>query len=265
MKNRLMLTALGVVLVAGANAQIAMSGVNTAWVEISGTGTNIGAVSDDSETIVNPGFGGNALLAGGTSITIGNNGAIIWNPNATTTQIGYSNGDLTTMAASDSTNLGNAGLGPRQFLAVQWDDLFPSSTSTTGIFYQMQGSNLIVEWQNEDNFNATGSGVISFEAIIYGSGGPAYMDYVYNDTLYAAGQTAYNDGAAATIGYKDWGVSGRGDAQWSLNTASVAGWVENGGGNGPHGVRFAPVPEPASMAVLGIGALVLLRRRNRKA
>lgn len=53
------------------------------FTDISATGTSIGSITDDSELIVTgaaltaAGFNGNGLLAGGVSIRVGTNGAVI--------------------------------------------------------------------------------------------------------------------------------------------------------------------------------------------
>lgn len=258
----------------GANAQLSVSAESTAFTDISTSGTSIGAISDDSETIIGAasiaGYGGNALLAAGRDIMIGNNGCILWGASAgdaftNANQIGYTNASLVGLVAANLTNTGNGGLGPRQFLAVNWDDHLPAAAGGTGIFYQVIGGNLIVQWNNEDLFAASGTGVGTWEAIIYAGLGPngQYMDYVFNDTDYGAGAAA-NDGASSTFGFKDWVGGGLNDAQWAFNTSSVTGWVASGGGTGPHAIKFTPVPEPGTFIALGLGALGLAAARRRK-
>ncbi len=284
--------ALGLVgLAAQANAGVVIQASNVAWVDISTTGTSIGAISDDSETTIaggTLGFGGNDLLAGGVAIRIGNNGGVIWGNSAADTftnsdQVGYVNRtDFGTMAAGNGGDTGNGGLGARQFLAVLWDDNFPSTaTGAIGdIRYKMVGTDLVVAWINEDHFNAQGVGQVSYEMIVHGgvtiASGASLVDFVYNDTLYQANQYQ-DDGGSATIGYKNWGLNanandveyGQGGGNNTISDPAfgdatmrpkVAGWVSNNGTAGPHSVSI--VPSPSSLALLGLGGLLAGRRRR---
>ncbi len=208
---------LGVAAIAGlastASAQIQIVASATPFVDISTSGTSPGTASDDSEHNVTSaalsaaGFSGNELLplAG---IRIGNNGGVLWNNAAS--EVGYINSTtFPTMAASNGSNLGNGGLTVgTSFLCPLWDDNTPSSgQGANTLRWQVIGGNLIIEWINEDHFNATGTGTVTYEAIIYGgvtiASGLPLVDYVYNDTLYAANQYQ-DDGGSATIGYKNW-------------------------------------------------------------
>jgi hypothetical protein len=92
-------------------------------------------------------------------------------------------------------------------LCPLWDDNFPTTSQLPSIRWQVIGGNLIIQWTNEDHFNATGLGTVTYQLIAYGGvtigSGAALVDFVYNDTLYAASQHQ-NDGGSATIGYKNW-------------------------------------------------------------
>jgi len=270
-----------------ANAQLSIVASNVAFVDISTSGTSIGTISDDSETTITgaaltaAGWGGNALLLGNRSIRVGNNGAVFWGNSATdtftnATEVGYINSTtFMTMAASNTAINGNGGSGPRQMLAVLWDDNTPGTGGS--IRWQVISGDLIVQWTNEDHFNAAGA-TITYEMIVRGTVAPggSYVDFVYNDTLYAAAQYQ-NDGGSATIGYKNWGVSGigndveygRGGGDDTINDPAfggnnmqpkVSGWIAGGDQTLTHAVCI--IPAPGSVALLGLGGLLAARRRR---
>lgn len=303
MKKTLLLAGV-LVSAAAANAQISIMASNTAFLDISGTGTSLGTATDDSELVITgaslAAFAGNGLLAGGVSVRVGNNGCIVWGNSASDTflnadQVGYINASpfgttpnpFLTMAASNLSTTGNGGSGPRQFLAALWDDMTPTSGGgATTQYWQIVGNDLYIMWRNEDHFNATGTGTVTFEAIIRGgvsiASGNALVEYVYDDTFYGAG-AFQNDGGSATIGYKNWGVNASAnDVEWgtgggtnaisdptSLTDPSyqpkVGGWTVANDLTLTHAVKIVgPVPEPGTMAALGLGALALIRKRRAK-
>jgi hypothetical protein len=272
-----------------ASASISIQASNTAFTDISVTGTAIAGPSDDSEhtltgaTLTGAGFAGNELLAGGMSIRIGNNGSVLWGNSGTDTftngdQVGYVNRtDYLTMVGGNLGDTGNGGLAPRQFVSSLWDDNTPGTGG--GIRWQVIGGNLYIQWTNEDHFNATGTGTITHQMVVYGgvtiaSGNPL-VEFVYNDTMY--GTNAYqNDGGSATIGYKNWGINANAnDVEYGLGGGTnsladpafggtnmqpkVGGWASAANPNLPHSVVI--IPEPASAALLVLGALALVRRR----
>lgn len=198
-----------------ASAQISISASNTPFTDISATGTSPGASTDDAEfnvasaSLSAAGFTGNELLAL-TNIRIGNNGCVIWN--STAGEVGYINSTvLPTMAPLNGTNNGNGGLtAGQQFVCPLWDDNTPATgQGSNALDWQVISGNLIIQWSNEDHFNAAGAGTVQYQMIVYSgrtiASGLPLVEFVYNDTLYAASQYQ-NDGGSSTIGYKNWGV-----------------------------------------------------------
>lgn len=282
---------LAFVAVAGAaNAAITIGASSVAFTDISASGTSVGAISDDSEFVLGgaalttAGWAGNALLAGNVDVRVGNNGAIIWGNSigdtfTNATDVGYTNSStFMTMTAVQSSQFGNAGLGARQLLCPLWDDNTPGTGASCT--WQVIAGDLYVQWTNEDHFSAAGVGTITYEMIARKTGSSTLVDFVYQDTLYAA-QQYQNDGGSATIGYKNWGVSAFGnDVQYGIGGGTdtngdpafggtnmqpkVGGWAANNDPTLTHSVSIAAVPEPASMSALAIGALALIRRRRSK-
>jgi hypothetical protein len=206
----------------------------TGFYDISGFGTSPGTASDDGEFNVSAaqlaaaGFGGNELLAL-ANIRIGNNGAVLWN--ATTGEVGYINGKtLSTMAASNTADRGNGGtLAGVQLVCPLWDDNFPSAgQGANALRWAVLGNDLVIQWSNEDHFNAQGTGTVQYQMIVRGgvtlASGQPLVEFVYGDTLYSS--PAYqNDGGSATIGFKNWGVAaGINDVQYGFGggTESLA-------------------------------------------
>jgi hypothetical protein len=280
--------------VSAANAAIIIQASNVPFVDISGTGATVpGAISDDSEHTVVTGWVGNGLFAGGTNIRIGNNGAILWgnapaDAYAGATEAGYYNagpnnvGDtsIATMTAANGSDSGN-GANLRQYVMPLWDDYVPvSGGATSSVRWQVIGNDLIVQWNREDAFAATGSGDVTFEAIFRGgvaiNSGASLVDFVYQDTLFQVNQYQ-NDGGSATIGYKNWGLNANAnDVEFGVGgggTSStsdpafnglgmqpkVGGWVANANPNLTHSVSI--LPEPASLSLIVLAGLGMLRRR----
>jgi hypothetical protein len=252
-------------------AQLSIVPSSATFRDIRSTGVSLAGIADDSENAItaaqlaSAGFGGNSVFAGGVDILVGNNGAIVWNPSVDTTQIGYTNAALVPAPAASNTTINGNGNGQRQFLAVQWDDLLPSSSlPATSIYWQVISGDLLVQWTDQDNFNATGSGRITFQAVIYGAPVNGVVgSYVYADTLYDSG-ISFNDGGGATIGYLGNGVGvAPNSAQWSFNTGSIAGSVSNGGVVAPAALDLVVVPAPGAATLAGLGLLAVGARRRR--
>jgi len=273
-----------------ASASISIMPSGAGFIDISGSGTSVGSISDDSNNgitaaaLTAAGFLGNELLAGNVPITVGNNGGILWG--TATGVVGWANSNpnnasnpsITGAVANGASQNGN-GNGTNQFLAVLWDDNTPGTGGSTK--WQVVNGDLIVQWTNEDHFNASGSGVITYEAIIHGgvtiASGQHLVDFVYLDTLYAANQYQ-DDGGSATIGFKNWGVNANGnDVEFgtgggSGNTTSdpafgdatmqpkVSGY--NAANNTTLAHAVAIVPAPGAVGLLGLGGLLAVRRRR---
>ena len=246
------------------SAQIVIASSNTAFTDISVSGTSPGTSGDDLEFTVTAaqlataGFTGNGLLAGGVGFRFGNNGGIIWNDSAS--EIGYTNSTIFgSMAAANGAADGNGGVAAHQFICPLWDDNIPvSGQGANALDWQVIGGNLYVQWSNEDHFSATGTGTVQYQLVVYGgvtiaSGNPL-VEFVYNDTLYGAGATQ-NDGGSATIGYKNWGVNASAnDVEFGTGSVSagykVAGWAASSNPLLPNSVvikgggSFPPPPVP---------------------
>jgi MYXO-CTERM domain-containing protein len=289
-------------LATAANAQISIVPSNVSFVDISGTGTSIGAISDDSETTIaggTIGWGGNGLLAGGMALRIGNNGAIVWGTSAgdtfsTSCEVGYYNPgpnntnspagsmlSILTMSPFNTGSNGN-GNGTHQLIAPLWDDYVPVSGGTTSsIRWQVIGNDLIVQWNRMDAFAATGSGDVTFEAIFHGGvalgSGASLVDFVYQDTVFQANQYQ-NDGGSASIGFANNGVTagansveygpgGGGASSTSDPAFGGLGMSPRVGGWVTAGDptlthSLSIVPTPGAAALLGLGGLMAGRRRR---
>ncbi len=213
-------------LAASASAQIVIGPTNTPFTDISVTGTSPGTATDDSEITVTSatlgaaGWLGNDLVPAGKAIRIGNNGAVLIGA-GTALEVGYTNSTIfPTMTASNTTVLGNGGtIAGTAMLCPLWDDNTPTSgQGANTLDWQVIGGNLIVQWTNEDHFNATGLGTVTYQAVIYGgatiASGAPLVDFVYQDTLYQPMQYQ-NDGGSATIGYKNWSsIAGANDVEF---------------------------------------------------
>ncbi|HYV92924.1 MAG TPA: MopE-related protein, partial [Chitinophagales bacterium] len=186
-----------------------------AFVDISGTGTSVGAVSDDSEHNLTLPFSFNYNGTTYTTARIGNNGVLVFG--TTTGDIIYNNSPLPQDIAPSST--GTIGLitGSGNSLAAicaNWDDMTTSSTVTTSITSQQIGSVYYIQWTNEDNFNATGSGTITFQIQLEQTTNK--INLVYSDILY--GVAGFDNGASATVGLN---FSATSALQYSYNSASL--------------------------------------------
>jgi hypothetical protein len=265
------LMCLGAVAV-GAQAAITIGASNVAFVDISSTGTGITGIGDDTEhtlsgtVLQSAGWNGNALLGQFRSIRIGNNGGVIIGNSATDTfasadQVGYTNGAIAGLAASNGGQFGNGGLGPRSVIFPHWDDTTPLAGSSS-LRWQVITGDLYIQWTGQDHFSATGTGTITYQMVMRKSGSSTIADFVYEDTVFGTGATQ-NDGGSATIGFKNWGVNPfANDVEFgTTDVAKVGGWASAGNANLPKSVSI--VPEPASFAALGLGLAFVMRRKKK--
>ncbi len=188
---------------------------STSFVDISSSGTSVGTPSDDSEhnlTLPFPFVFNNVSY---TTARIGNNGILVFG--TTTGDIIYNNSALPQGIAADANATSGLITGAGNSLAAicaNWDDMTTSSSFTTSIRTQQIGSVYYIQWTNEDNFNATGSGVITFQIQL--EQGTNKITLVYSDITYGA--AGFDGGASATIGLN---YSASSALQYSFNTASL--------------------------------------------
>jgi hypothetical protein len=217
-----------VCIAASASAQIVIGPTTTPFTDISGTGTSPGTATDDAEfnvlpaTLSGAGWLGNELVPAGKTLRIGNNGALLIG-SGTVLDVGYTNSTtFLTMAAANSVQFGNGGTIPgTALLCPLWDDNTPpTGQGANTLDWQVIGGNLIIQWTNEDHFNAPGVGMVTYQVVLYGgatiASGAPLADFVYQDTQYAPMQYQ-NDGGSATIGYKNWGsIAGANDVEFGM-------------------------------------------------
>jgi parallel beta-helix repeat protein len=183
-----------------------MGSSGTTFIDISGTGTAIPGVGDDSEhNITIPGgftFNGVSL----TDARIGANGVIVFG--ATTGEITLANAALPTGAVA----AGNA------FLAPWWDDI-DNDAGGGQIFTGQSGNLFIAQWNNWGRSAAVAGQVITFQVQLDLVTGQIF--FVYPDVLFGGTQAVANDnGLNATVGIQ-WANAAGSAIQYSFNTASL--------------------------------------------
>lgn len=175
------------------------AGVDYNWNDISGTGTSVGALGDES--MYGPynigftfNFGGNDY----TQFYICNNGYISFN-----NVCSYTNVSMPNVAT------------PNDFLAPFWDDLFTSGS----IKYLSSGASpnkqLVVSWLGINDYGAQ-AGAITFQVIL--SEASNHITFQYQDV--DSGNASYDNGASATVGIES--SDGMNALQISHNTASLS-------------------------------------------
>ena len=200
---------------AGSNSQMnavvvvdgyTMGSGGSSFIDISGTGTVIPGVGDDTEhNITIPGgFTYNGV--GYTDARVGANGVIVFG--ATTGDITLANAALPTAAVA----AGNA------FLAPWWDDI-DNDAGGGQIFVGQSGNLLILQWNNWGRSSAVAGQVITFQVQLDQVTGQIY--FVYQDVIFGGTQAAANDfGLNATVGIQ-WTNTAGSAIQYSFNQASL--------------------------------------------
>jgi subtilisin-like proprotein convertase family protein len=183
-----------------------MSAGGSSFIDISGTGTAIPGVGDDSEhNITIPG----GFTFNGVSYTdarVGANGVIVFG--ATTGEISLTNAALPT----GSVAAGNA------FLAPWWDDI-DNDAGGGQIFIGQSGNLLIAQWNNWGRSAAVAGQVITFQVQLDQVTGEIF--FVYPDVIFGGTQAAANDnGLNATVGIQ-WANAVGSAIQYSFNEASL--------------------------------------------
>jgi Putative metal-binding motif/Secretion system C-terminal sorting domain len=183
------------------------SNSGVAFIDISSTGTSVGAISDDSEsnvTLPSP------FVYGGVSYTsarVGNNGVLVFG--SSSGDIYYDNTPLPQTSGGPFTGLGDSG---NAAVCAFWDDLLPGSGGS--ITTQTIGNTYIVQWTLEDNYNIPGVGTITFQIQLDLVTNEIHL--VYSDVVY--GSSFIDNGASATIGLN---LSDTYAVQYSHNSPSV--------------------------------------------
>ncbi|MBK7389562.1 MAG: hypothetical protein IPI23_11015 [Bacteroidetes bacterium] len=171
---------------------------STGFIDISTTGTSIGAVGDDTEHYISiPAFTFNSVSY--TDAVVGMNGVIV---------LGATSGDITLANATLPTTTVAAG---NVFLAPYWDDLDINLGAT--VVYQTVGNNFIIQWTNTDH-NLFTTGGITFQVQMNLVTG--IVTFVYPDAEF--GSSTYDFGLTATIGIQ---MNGTNAVQYSSNSASL--------------------------------------------
>jgi hypothetical protein len=175
------------------------SGVS--FIDISGTGTSIGALLDDSETnITIPAFTYNGIAY--TSARVSPNGIIVFGANSG--EIEFVNGPLPGSVIS----AGNA------FLAPYWDDLNVTSTpGPASIKTQTVGDNFIIQYTLHNHYTYE-AGTITFQVQL--NLVTKAIHFVYQDVIF--GNSAYDNGVSASIGIQMNSINA---VQYSYNSASL--------------------------------------------
>lgn len=180
----------------------------TGFVDISTSGTSVGTISDDSEHNITLPF---TFYFNGTPYTtarVGNNGLMAFG--STTGDLYYGNTCLPQNGTVSSTSgLGNAG---SQVIAALWDDLTPGTGGS--IKTQQIGSVFYIQWTNEDNFSATGTGTVTFQIQLEQTTNIITLSYL--DVVY--GVAGFDNGQTATVGLN---LDPSNAVAYSCNTASL--------------------------------------------
>ena len=165
------------------------------WIDISGTGTNMGLLDESHFFPITLPFTFDFYGTPRTEVAVGSNGTV------------YFQG--TTMSFSNLV-IPSAVTTPSSFIAVYWDDLNPS-IAPGAIYYEIRGTApqryLVVQYQNVINFGTADP--ITAQAILFEGTNNILVQYL-NPSLEA--------GVGATTGIQGDATTG---LQYSFNTASL--------------------------------------------
>lgn len=205
------------------------------WEEISGTGTEV-FLGDDDHVFL-PGamsFGFPWYGQTYNDIAIQSNGTLIFED------------DYITLSNYPMPNLDYPMYGIPA-LAPFWDDLDPGNTAVSHMYYQDFGDRFIVQFTDVPHYPDGDLELNTFQTVLYANG-HAEMRYM------ELTQDASDGGWGATIGIQGHdGVNPTDGLTWAYN---------NDGPNMPASqTAVLWVPEPASLSLLALGVLALLRRR----
>ncbi|MBI9064805.1 MAG: S8 family serine peptidase, partial [Marinilabiliaceae bacterium] len=164
------------------------------WTEISETGTEIVADSDDGAEQLELPFGFKFYGETKTSVTVASNGFLTFG-----TELGsyggFSNKQIPTSGAPDD------------LIAPFWDDLRPAARRGQ-IFYKASAEKFIVQYHEVGTYSSS-TGNITFQVVLYPNGN---IEYLYKDVTLANSETA-------TVGTEN--MDGTIGLQVAFNTAYV--------------------------------------------
>ena len=99
------------------------------------------------------------------------------------------------------------------------------------------------------------AGALSFDATYYSGMGYSIDNFYYDGE---SGNVSYYWSYWLSEDGTDWTMSGVGASGRVLSNGSWDGWYNNFSGTAPR----TPIPEPMTVALLGLGGLLLLKRRR---
>lgn len=207
--------------------------------DIRSTGTQF-SLGDDAVTgAIGLGFTFDFYGASYTSAFVSSNGFL-------TFDAGTSNGCCSGQFLGDSTGIDN-------LIAGLWEDLDTNGNTTGTMFHQTIGSEFIVGFYDVAHFPS--SAPVTFEMILHDGSNNIELQY---------GRVT-NESNFHTIGISNIGDT---DALTLLNSGGpIEGFSNRGFCIGVGGCDGGDVPEPGTLALLGVGlfGLTAARRRNRTA
>ena len=221
------------------------------WIDISGTGTDLGLTDDSSSDQFPIGFTFTFYGTEYTQVNVGSNGALYF---GTDDYLGLSNVCIPGDSGYSSPNT-NA------LIAVYWDDLRPGSTAP--VYYELQGTapnrQLIVMWDGVPVYGS--SDPMSFEVILNESDSSILMQYLDVNP-------GVDAGAGATVGVQDYnlcsscGVEYLCNAQGLENNLAIL-FIPGSGFNTPvPGIPEIDTWGLAAFLLIVAGIAVLLIRRH---